>query len=132
MNERAALPLRLDHSKQLLFMSSSSCLSEALSVHRKCCPSQAFQCLSGADYQADSHKAEKTAQSCLLLLADIIDSILQALIISASRKAAMPHRGKKVPLSSQGHSRAVQSHHKALKPYMALQSQSFDISGMLW
>lgn len=102
-------------------MSSPSRLSAALSVNKMCCLSQLDQCLAGAAYQADGHKAERTAQSCLFLLADIIDSILQALVISASRQAAMPHGGKKVSLSSQGHSRAIQSHHKALKSYTALQ-----------
>ena len=113
-------------------MSSPSRLSAALSVHKMCCLSQLDQCLAGAAYQADSHKAERTAQSCLLLLADIIDSILQALVISASRQAAMPHSGKKVSLSSQGHSRAVHSHHKALKPYTSCQAKCVtDISDML-
>ena len=113
-------------SCQALLACLRPCLSTECAVHHRL--SNAFLVLITKQIVK---RQEKTAQSCLLLLADIIDSILQALIISASRKAAMPHRGKKVPLSSQGHSRAVQSHHKALKPYMALQSQSFDISGML-
>ena len=58
----------------------------------------------------------------LLLLTDVIDSILQALVLRAGRQAGMPHHSQKMPLSSQGHHSALQRHHKALQPCTPMQA----------